>query len=156
RASLMCVPRFRLRTLMIAIVIVGVSISIGRETLRLRRLSSFYHRKACEYERSEAFVRGFATSCAMTSSKAMRDAQSWHKGRVPDDFPVPVGETIPSLADATISEAQRANLRELYRGHAKAAEEYARAESAAAAERTKLSECYAELKQKYDRAARRP
>src|SRR5262245_4709401 len=110
----MPIPRFRLRTLMIAVAVVGVSITIGMEIVRLRRLSWWYFWKACEYEHAETCFRGFATSYLMTSSKAVMDAESWHQGRVPDDFPVPVGETIPSLTDATIPEAQRAILREFY------------------------------------------
>src|SRR4051812_3310282 len=53
----MRLPRFRIRTVMIAVAVVAVAITIGSEAIRLRHLSHLYRQKAIEHAQAEAAFR---------------------------------------------------------------------------------------------------
>src|SRR5438045_3286047 len=116
----MQLPRFRLRTLMIAVAVVGLAIAIGRETVRLRGLSHYYRQKASVHAKEAAGFRRLASSCAEESARVIMDARSWRKGHPPDHLYV---------CYARSPVAQRIYTREFCEDSAKDAEGVARWES---------------------------
>jgi hypothetical protein len=139
---------------MIAVAVVGVVIPIGREAVRLQRLSRYYRQKATESTRLETSFRNFAARRARSSMKERLHAESLRKGSLPDDYFPGSKDGMPTLDEP--SAFTRKEIMDLYRGFADVEEQAARREGEAEANHTRRADYYARSARKYERAARYP
>jgi hypothetical protein len=96
----MPLPRFRIRTLMIAVAVVGVTLVIAPEASRLWRLSGLYRNRASDFASSEKQVRGIARRFEALAQKALVQAKTYRSGRVPDDEDPDTKKTLQDFREA--------------------------------------------------------